>query len=1180
MNRNKLKTYAPQARRDFIAAVTDRAAFYGLTAEKIDPVVEEGDVAVIGDTALPVEVAAKRKQLEERINRDGFEQVMEAMAYTWFNRLVAIRFMELHGYLEHGLRVLSHPEGKSSPEILEHAEHLDLPDLDIQQVIDLKLDGTKESELFRILLIAQCNALSTAMPFLFERIEDETELLLPDNLLHSDSLIRKLVGEISEEDWQEVEIIGWLYQFYISEKQDEVIGKAVKSEDIPAATQLFTPNWIVLYMLHNTLGRKWLAAYPQSPLRERLDFYVEPSADQLPTLNSLNPEELTLLDPACGSGHILVEAYDLLKTIYQERGYGAQDIPRLILEKNLYGLEIDERAAQLAAFALLMKAREDDRRIFEREIRPHIHAIHESAGLDALSVSADLNTTVSESARAIGVESVSQKTIEALISLFENAKTLGSLVSLNADLENKLPAITSLVDHAGSSGDLLGRAAARTLGPFVALANVLGAKYSAVVTNPPYLHTKRMPPFLKHYVEEHFADTSTDLFEVFLVRSLRFTDADSLIGFVTPYIWMFLISFESLRQILLHRCTVTSLVQLEYNAFEPDCVPVCIFTLLARKIIDTRGEFIRLSDFPGFDQQPVKTLQAIAEPRCSWRYSAASEDFSRIPGSVFAYWLSKTELQIFETFDSLSDYAEPRQGLITGDNEQFMRLWWEVSLANSAILPLTETSDERKNKRWFPYEKGGPYRKWYGNHHFLVDWAEGGRAIRNFVDKRGKLRSRPQNISYYFQTGATWSSLTSGNFALRYTPAGFIFDAKGPLCFPKESGSTQHLVAFGNTKLVNRFLTALAPTLDYSQGPVGKLPFSLRDVAKVDALASEAIAIAREDWDSQETSWDFEVHPLLRPKIRQKTLASSWEVWCSFANRQRKRMRELEEENNRHFTELFQIEGTGLIDVTDKEVTLREPNAAELTRHLISFAIGCMMGRYSLDKAGLVYAFSGNKMFDLGQYKTFPADLDGIIPVTESDWFKDAAANRFENFVKSLWGTEHLEENLNFVAEGLGAKQGEQSRDTVRRYLCLSFFKDHLQLYKGPKHPPRPIYWLFSSGKERAFQCLVYLHRYNEGTLARMRTEYVIPPQGRTACRVEQLKGDIVAATSTAHRKKLEKEQNTLVKQREELQEFDEKLRHYADQKISIDLDDGVKVNYGKFGDLLAEVKTVTGEKK
>jgi len=1205
MNRSNLKTYAPQARRDFIQAVTDRATHFGLTAKKIEPMTEQGEVVLIGGRPFPKSVGAKRKKLEARIQKLGFGQTMEAMAYTWFNRLVAIRFMELHGYLEHGFRVLSHPEGHPQPEILEHAQHVDLPGLDQKKVVELKLDGTKEEELYRLLLIAQCNALHKALPFLFESIDDETELLLPDRLLHSDSLIRNLVNEIPEEDWREVEIIGWLYQFYISERKDEVIGKVVASEDIPAATQLFTPNWIVKYLVQNTLGRQWLATYPNSPLKGQMKYYIEP-AEQTPevqeqlkaiTPTSLNPEELTLLDPACGSGHILVEAYDMFKAIYEEQGRRPKDIPALILTKNLFGLEIDDRAAQLAAFALMMKARADDRRIFDSEAKPNIVAIQDSRGLDAAAITHALNSPINKedvpkeslfeeidekkrglfSKTALAEKGhVSQADISALLELFESGKTFGSLIQIPPKLAAKLPEIENRLNDVLKIGDLT-HASAHVLRPLLQQARLLARQYDAVVANPPYLHSKNMSAVLKEFSGRHFKDTNTDLFEMFIIRWLRSTPQPNRISVVCPFTWMFLSSFEQTRSFVLQHSYIESLIQLEYNAFEPACVPVCTFTLSTSKNSTRRGEFIRLSEFPTPEQQPIRTQEAIANPACGWRYTASTEDFRRIPGTVMAYWLTCDEFRLFERFSPLSEHAAPRQGLITGNNDRFLRLWFEVSLHNSAVCPLATTPDERNSKRWFPYQKGGPYRKWYGNHYFVVDWENDGYSIRNFVDDRGKTKSRPQNIAYFFRTGATWSSLTSGSFAFRHVPNGFIFDAKGPMCFPNDLRDLYATIAIGNVLVTNRLLTALAPTLDYSQGPVGNIPWIISSSTDLDEDVTQAIALAKEDWDESETSWDFCRLPLLNQGVVSPAVADSVQRWKSAAEVRKNTLLNIERSINDRVYGNCGVPTDGHASLSLDDITLLDVTEDDAIRKLLSYACGCMMGRYSLDKPGLIYAHSGNQGFDLSQYKTFPADDDGILPLTEFGWFDDDVAHRFEKFLATAWPAEQLDENLQFVADSLGPKKGESPRETIRRYFATGFYKDHMQQYKGPKHPSRPIYWLFSSGKLRGFQALVYLHRYNEGTLARMRTEYVIPLLGKMTARINHLTDDIAAATSSQHRKRLETEKATVTKQFAEVQAFDEKLRHCADQRIKLDLDDGVKVNYGKFSDLLAEVKTVTG---
>ena len=643
MNRKPLEAYAQKARRDFIAAITDRAAFCGLTANTIEPVVEAGDVALIGAHAFSRKVAGPRKRLEERIRRDGFEQVMEVMAYTWFNRFAAIRYMELHGYLDHGYRVLSHPEGQDQPEILEHAADVDLPGLDREKAVELKLDGSKDEELYRLLLMAQCNALHQVMPFLFERIGDETELLLPANLLHTDSLIRQLVEGIDESAWGQIEIIGWLYQFYISEKKGQVIGKVVASEDIPAATQLFTPNWIVKYLVQNSLGAQWLATYPNSSIRGQMDYYVEPTEQtdavkaQLAAITpgTLNPEALTLIDPATGSGHILVEAYDLFKAIYLERGYQKRGVAQLILEKNLFGLDIDGRAAQLTGFALMMKGRADDRRFFERGVKLNVMALVESTGLDAERLTQRVNLVD---------YGLVDSDLTELEQLFEHASTFGSLIQVPKGLGAKLPALKQLSEATSQVElPLFVSDALKRWGVLVRQAEMLAAQYDAVVANPPYMGRKFHIPILKKFLKDHYKGYEQDVFSAFIDRDLRFSKPRGRLGFMSPFVWMFISSHEHLRTRLIDEETITSLIQLEYSGFEGATVPICTFTLQKGHVTSQKGCFIRLSDFRGSDSQAPRTLEAIQNRDCGWFFEAAQDEFKKIPGSPLAYWVSDFE---------------------------------------------------------------------------------------------------------------------------------------------------------------------------------------------------------------------------------------------------------------------------------------------------------------------------------------------------------------------------------------------------------------------------------------------------------------------------------------------------------------------------------------------------------
>ncbi len=1193
METSQLKTYGPRARRDFIEAVKNRAAVYGLLPKETLLMKEAGDVVIIGDRPFPRAVAKQRKQLEDRIKQQGFQPFVEAVAYTWFNRLVAIRYMELHGYLDHGYRVLSHPEGKPVPEILENAERVELPGLNRDKVIELKLDGAKDEELYRLLLRAQCNALHAAMPFLFEAIGDETELLLPDNLLHTDSLVRTLVGDIPEELWQEIEIIGWLYQFYISEKKDQVIGKVVKSEDIPAATQLFTPNWIVKYMVQNSLGAQWLATYPDSPLKGQMEFYIEP-AEQTDEVNaqlkaitpdSLDPEKLTLIDPACGSGHILVEAYELFKAIYLERGYRQRDVPKLILEKNLFGLDIDVRAAQLSGFALMMKGRADDRQLFDRGVTLNVMALVNSDGFDAEALAKGVD---------LGEYGLTPGDLTELKRLFEHATTFGSLIQVPERLAEKLPGMQKLCDT--PSENLFVTELVKHLGPQVRQAQLLAAQYDAVVANPPYMGNKYQTPTLKKYLKDCYKGYEKDFFSAFIDRNLSFSQPHGRLGFMSPFVWMFLSSHQSLRDRLVGEESITSLIQLEYSGFEGATVPICTFTLRKGHLNGKKGSYIQLADFRGSENQGPKTLEAIRNRHCSWFFEACQDQFGRIPGSPVAYWVSDSLRDVFDG-PNVGQFGRALTGLQTGNTELFLRLWHEVSQGAVAYGCPGRTAAIQSKMKWFPCNKGGAFRKWFGNLEYLVNWGADGEEIKAAKARglaSGKItanNSQCWNQEKYFQPGLGWSLITSGQLSVRKFEQGVLFEITGPTLFVEPGSDASHFLQLLNSKLGTYMGRLLAPTLSFSPGVVEKFPALLNGTLSSDT-ADRLVEAGRADWNAYERSWDFHSLPLLTVSSGPTpTIESSYTAWITQNRDAIVEMKRLEEENNRLFIDAYSLADELTPDVPIEQITLTVNPAyryggnlteeeqwtrfrEDTMEELVSYAIGCTMGRYSLDEPGLIYAHRGGEGFDASRYKKFTADDDGIVPLTDTDWFEDDACHRVVEFLGVAWNKSHLEENMKFLAANLSPKRGETSRETLRRYLCDSFFKDHLQTYKR-----RPIYWLFSSGKQKAFQCLVYLHRYNEGTLARMRTKYVVPLQGKFNARIDLLESDIASASSTSHRKALEKKRDKLIKQRTELQAFDEKLRHHADQRITLDLDDGVKVNYGKFGDLLAEVKAVTGDK-
>ena len=1198
MNCNKLKTYAPTARRSFLQAVKDRATHYGLTAKKIEPMTERGDVVLIAGQPFPKAAAAKRKRLEEYINKVGFERAIEAIAYSWFNRFVAIRFMELHGYLDHGYRVLSHPTGDVQPEILEHAQRVDFPGLDKNKVIELKLDGTKQEELYRLLLVAQCNALSRAMPFLFERIDDETELLLPSNLLATDSLIQNLVKEIDEEDWKEVEILGWLYQFYISERKDEVIGKVVASEDIPAATQLFTPNWIVKYLVQNTLGRIWLATYPQSGIRQQMEFYIEP-AEQTPevqeqlkaiTPTSLNPEELTLLDPACGSAHILVEAYDLFKAIYQERGYRAKDIPGLILSKNLYGLEIDDRAAQLAAFALLMKARADDRRILESGVQPAILSFVESKGMDAEAITHALNSPIKDEkappsefllkeleeaempllakkGALAGQPQIHKADIAALLDLFEEAKTLGSLIQVPQALAEKLLVIEERLAAVLKDGDLT-HAQAGVIAPLLLQAKVLARQYDAVVANPPYMGSKYFAPSLKAYTARDFEEDKADLYACFMRRAFLLARTNGWMGLITIPNWMFLSSFDGIRQHFVSTTAIESLVHNGRGVFGSD-FGSCSFVARATSLPEYHATFLRLFEESGSVASNDELVQRFFSMR---RFVLPIFRFKSMPGTPISYWLPDALASLFARCRPFSEVLDARPGLQTSDNNRFLRFWHEVDYRTIGFGTASRPDSIVSGRKWFPCNKGGPFRRWYGNLLHVVNWHNDGKELFAFAKSLyGSPTRIIKNADYYFRPGLTWSDVTIGASSFRVLPQGCISDATGHSAYGEDDADVVNLLGCANSKVIAELVAAINPSVHFHVGYFRVLPLPPGIPDRVSVLVTEAIGLSRLDWSNSETTWEFTALPVVsRAAVSCRKAQEAVDHDC---HERSVRLKLVEEENNRLYIKAYGLQDELSPEVPDDQITLYRPDREEDIKRLFSYAVGCMMGRYSLDKEGLIYAHSGNQGFDSSQYKKFPADDDGIIPVPEAHWFDDDTANRFERFVKTVWPAETLEENLTFVAESLGAKKSETPRETIRRYFAGDFYKHHLQTYKN-----RPIYWLFSSGKQGAFEALVYLHRYNEGTLSRMRTEYVVPLLGKMNGRLGMLADTIATATSTKQRKDAEKEKATLTKQLAELQTFDEQLNHFASQRITLDLDDGVKVNYGKFGDLLADVKKVCGK--
>ncbi|KPA14788.1 type II restriction enzyme, partial [Candidatus Magnetomorum sp. HK-1] len=977
MNTSKIKAYAPQARNDFIQAVTERANLYGIfDDQKIEPFEAKGDVALIGDRPFSKKEGVLRERLVSRVKREGFQQVVEAYAYTWFNRFVALRYMELHDYLEHGFRVLSNQIGSDVPEILENAAEVEFEGLKKEKVIELRLAGNKDNDLYRLLIVAQCNALHKAMPFLFDKIDNETELLLPDNLLHSNSPIRKLVNDIDEESWQDVEIIGWIYQFYISEKKDQVIGKVVKSEDIPAATQLFTPNWIVKYMVQNTLGRMWLATYPDSGLRDKMEYYIEP-AEQEPevqaeldriTPGELNPEEITFLDPACGSGHILIEAYGIFKEIYLERGYRTRDIPRLILQKNIFGLDICDRASQLACFAVLMKAREDDRRILRRDdLKLNVMAIQEGKTNANYYIEMFFSGDEHQDVRNV---------LKEMITLFENSKTFGSLINISEHIVRKIEYIKETIDE-----KLINWTSDREVQILREIANqtwILSKKYDCVVTNPPYMGGKGMNQKLKSFAKDRFPDSKSDLFAIFIERALDLLVKQGFVGMITMQSWMFLSSYEKIRESILNKKTLLSMAHLGARAFDSiggEVVSTTTFILTNTHNPEFKGGYLRLVEGNSEAEKKIEFTQCIAHASDTNQKSnfhlASSSDFKKIPGSPIAYWVGISLRNLYSSHQLAGVRSQAVVGLQTGNNDRFMRFWYEVDRLNINYNFTNTVETKGYHTKWVPYNKGGSYRKWYGNREYVVNWKDDGNEIRNFKDEKGKLRSRPQNTAFYFREAITWSEITSSWKSFRYNPPGSISDVKGQSAYFLNKLFLFKALAWLNSNIIEYITKVLNPTMSFQSGDYRNLPMPILDDT-FGNLAQRAVNIAKIDWDSYEISSDFKTSPLIR---KNNIISKSYLEYTNFSNSLFTELITNEKEINNNLINEYHLQNEFRTDVEDEQVTLScnphyrygsDKTEEELEtllqtdtiKELISYTIGCMMGRYSLDHPGLIYAHS------------------------------------------------------------------------------------------------------------------------------------------------------------------------------------------------------------------------------
>lgn len=1233
MDKTAIKKFAIWARNKLIADSIYRARLLGITDKGIQAPLPQStkdaqffDIGLKEPSAITGDAITQRKNLvavilekaKESTYPEAFSHIMEETAYTWFNRLIAIRFMEVNDYLS--ARVLSSKTSeKIEPDLVTSPFDLDLTfsEDESRQIIDWKMNNQTD-DLFRMLFLKECNALNEPLPMLFERIADYTELLLTLSISDRDGVVWHLVHDIPEDDFRDqVQIIGWLYQYYNTEPKDKVFARKssekIKKEDIPAATQLFTPDWIVRYMVENSLGRLWIEGHPDEVLKGQWKYYLDEAEqeesvqEQLNQIyaehSKLNPEDLTCLDPCCGSGHILAYMFDVLMQIYRSRGYRDREAVISIVEHNLYGLDIDERAAQLAYFAVMMKARQYDRRFLSRGIQPHVYAIEESNGL---------STWKAFSGSDFGQLTLDQTYIaqaDELIDLFHDAKEYGSILKVEPTDYDNLQDYLEEIRQMGSENILFAAWSAEMadkMPKFIRQAKLLSKKYDVVVTNPPYMGGGGMDAKLSKYVKDNYPDSKSDLFAVFIEQCGAMTKPNGYQAMITQHAWMFLSSYEKLREKILQKMIV-NMAHLGPRAFEEiggEVVQTTSFVLRNELSNEYQGEYCRLID-PTTQQGKEDMFLSVQN-----RYVSKQENFAKIPGSPVAYWVSKNLLEDFRKGKMLTNFADSVQGLATADNNRFLRLWYECAIRTIFWNCKNHHCSLNSDKKWYPCTKGGKFRRWYGNFEYLVNWQHDGFELKNF--KASVIR----NPDYYFKKGFTWSTISSGKFSMRYCPTGFLFESKGSKCFINEGQYFFYLLGMLNSYVVQEALLFLAPTLDYHEGPVSKIPVVIGEekISEIDNLVKENISNSKKDWDSFETSWDFQIHPLLAPSAldmaglitaKQPTLAERYEQFKAICEDRFDILQENEEELNRIFIDIYGLQSELNPEVTDYDITVHRifdskkdiPQSMykketdekgktkskvspyvltkeDVMKSLLSYAVGCLFGRYSLDTPGLAYA--GGE-WDAGKYQTFIPDNDNVVPITDEEYFDDDLSFFICAWLKKAFGRENFEANLAFLTDALGTR-GTTSREKLRNYFLKNFYKDHCKTYQK-----RPIYWLFDSGKENGFKALVYLHRYDENTIGRVRADYLHRMERIYSNEVNRMQ-DVIDHSHSAHEVSVaEKRLEKMKKQLKECQDYDAKLGHLALDQIHLDLDDGVKINYrkvqtgrdGKFYEVLADSKAI-----
>ena len=1159
MDKAILKKFAIESRQDLMDKIGSKIKSFYIEEDLTNE--QKGDIYILSNNkhslSLTNEEFKKRELLIKRIKELSLEHVIEEAAYTWFNRIIAIRYMEVNDILpltsdnqSLGIRVLSTKDNTPDPEILKFTNLMN-PELDIDFKKEKFAELKNENEKFKYVLLLICKKLSKVIPQVFDGITDYIDILIPDNLLNDTGFITKIINEVPEENFNEVEIIGWLYQYYIFDLKDIYKEKYKKydKDSLPVMTQIFTTDSIVKYMVENAIGTK---LYENNiDIRTDCSYYM--INKEFEDTNKKNIEEIKFIDPCCGSGHIVVYALDVFYKVYQQLGYNKKDIPSLIIKNNIYGIDIDERAVQLATLAILLKAREYDKELFNKRIDINIVSINESNNIS-------LNNVMSLSDEA-------NNKLEYLISIFKDAKEYGSILKIKkydySDLINELEKQNNIFSYSITNEIL----------PLIKLANILTIKYDILVTNPPYLGIRYFDDKLKDYAETNYKESKHDLCTIFMDSQLL--GEDGILGMVNQTTWLTQDSFKPFRKKLLENKTIMSMLILNKNIMDAG-LDVCTFIIKNKLDLEYNTHYYTVTNMD-------------SNVKYSNEYVVNNQKYVNSKDCAILYNLSNSLYDVYQNGTPLYDIAPTKQGLATSDNDRFLREWYEVDYAKIGFG--CKRAEEYK---WYPCNKGGSYRKWYGNFNKIINWENDGFEIKEYAKKLYKSFTRTiKNIPLYFKPGITWNSLAK-ELGCRIVPNGFIFETKGSMMFPEEK-NILYILGLTNSKIINIVARVISPTLDFHEGPVGKLPIILDENAreKVEKHVKDNIDIAKEDWDSFETSWDFTKHPLLKPVSKVSTIRDSIANWNTYTYQQRSLLKHNEEELNKIFIDIYGLNDELTPEVDEKDITIRNEDKERDIKSFISYAVGCMFGRYSLDKDGLIYAggyfdniYQKYKKADggwagssLSNYKylndngneielSFEVDNDNIIPITDEAYFSDDIVERFKTFIKTVYGDNTFNENMDFIAETLGKKGTETSEETIRRYFVNDFFNDHVKMYQK-----RPIYWLLDSGKKNGFKALVYMHRYNENLIPKARLDYLHRVQTTYEKLLSDVNYKLTTDLSMTEKKEAKNRQADLNAKLNEIKEYDEKIAHIANQRISIDLDDGVKVNYEKFKDILAKIK-------